>query len=281
MSFYHASKIIWFVAQPSSLVAILLVAGALLLWRRRVRWGRRSLALGIVLYLVAGFSPLGNWLLIPLEARIPRADVQNADISGIIVLGGALDTIIGNSRGDVTLNEAAERMTEAAALARRYPEAKIVFSGGVGEILYSGTTESHLARGLFTSLGISPERLVFENKSRNTAENAALTAGLLRGGDGAGWLLVTSAFHMPRATALFEAQDVRVLPWPVDHRTRGGQDVWRFFPRASEGLRRVDLATKEWAGLVVYWLRGLIPSPFPAPRVDDQGEETKPAGHAS
>ncbi len=69
---------------------------------------------------------------------------------------------------------------------------------------------------------------------------------------------------MPRATALFAAQGLPVLPWPVDYRTRGAADVWRFFPRASEGLRRVDLATREWAGLIVSWLSGAIPSPLPS-----------------
>jgi uncharacterized SAM-binding protein YcdF (DUF218 family) len=264
--FFYLSKSLWFLVQPSSLIAELLGLGLLLLWWSQARWGKRLIAAGTALYLLAGFSPLGNWLLIPLEDRVPRADLTHARIAGIIVLGGALDTIIGVSRGAPSLNEAAERMTEALALARRFPEAPVIFSGGRGEILYSETTESTLARAFFAELGLDPKRLRFENKSRNTAENAAFTAGLLHPKAGSPYILVTSAFHMPRALPLFEAQGFTILPWPVDYRTRGQADVWRLFPKASEGLRRVDLAAKEWTGLAVSYLRGLTPSLLPPAR---------------
>lgn len=272
--FYYASKIVWFVAQPSTLIAIFLIVGSLLLWRRRAKWGKRFLLLGIAGYVIAGFSPLGNWLLTPLEDRIARANLSLVTPSGIIVLGGALDTVIGVERGSVSLNEAAERMTETVALARRYPQAPIIFSGGVGEILYSEITEADVARRFFADLGVAPERLVFEDRSRNTIENAELTAQLVRLLSGDGFILITSAFHMPRAAALFAAQGLRIFPWPVDYRTRGDEDATRFFPRASEGLRRVDLATKEWVGLLVTWLRGHIASPFPS--FDDPKSTERP-----
>jgi uncharacterized SAM-binding protein YcdF (DUF218 family) len=277
---FYASKIVWFVVQPSTLVAIFLLTGSVLLWRRRRKWGARLLALGIAAYVIVGFSPLGNWLLIPLEDRIPRADLSEVTPSGIIVLGGALDTVIGVERGSVSLNEAAERMTETVALARRHAQAPVIFSGGVGEILYSEITEADVARRFFADLGLEPERLNFEDRSRNTVENAELTARLVQSLPGDGFILVTSAFHMPRAAALFAAQGLRVFPWPVDYRTRGGRDATRFFPRASEGLRRVDLATKEWVGLFVTWLRGRTSSPFPS--LDDpEGTARSEAGNGT
>jgi len=80
------------------------------------------------------------------------------------------------------------------------------------------------------------------------------------------WLLVTSAFHMPRAIGCFRAVGFDVIPWPVDYRTSGPGDAWRLFPRASEGLRRVDLAAKEWAGLLAYYVTGRSTALLPAQR---------------
>ncbi len=263
--FFHISKFAWFVLQPSSLILLMLLLGVVLLVMRRARWGLRLVVAGTAIYAAAGLSPLGHWLMIPLEERFARAAVLDGPVDGIIVLGGSIDTVVSKARGEIALNEAAERLTEGAALARRFPRARLVFSGGSADILYAHMTEAAAARDLFARLGIAPQRIEIEDRSRNTAENASLTAALLAPEPGARWLLVTSAFHMPRAVGSFRAAGFDVLPWPVDFRTRGTADAWRLFPRASEGLRRVDLATKEWVGLFVYYLSGRIATVFPAP----------------
>ncbi|MDX2265959.1 MAG: YdcF family protein [Hyphomicrobiales bacterium] len=261
--FFTASKIAWFFAQPSNLILIVLAAGVLLLFLGRAVWGRRLAGGGVALYAVFGLSPAGHLLMLPLEERFPRA-VLSADFkpAGVIVLGGAVDALVSGARGEAALNDAAERMTEAAALAAEYPEAKIVFSGGSAELIYNAEPETAAARRFFARMGVAPSRLVLESASRNTHENAQLTRDALGDADGE-WLLVTSAFHMPRAMALFEKAGFRVRPWPVDYRTRGPEDVWRFFPRPSEGLRRTDLAVKEWIGLFIYWASGRTDSLFP------------------
>lgn len=261
--FFYVSKLVWFVVQPSSLILLLLAGGAMLtVWRRR--WGLRLVLLGALAYVVAGFSPLGHWLILPLEDRFPRAELD-APVNGIIVLGGAIDTVVSKGRRMTALNEAAERLTEGAALAKRFPQTRLVFSGGSAEILYRGTTEAAGAKRLFARLGIAPERLILEDRSRNTAENAAFTRDLVQPQPGERWLLVTSAFHMPRAVGCFRAAGFEVIPRPVDYRTSGSDDLRRFFPRASEGLRRVDLAAKEWAGLLAYYLTGRTGVLLPAP----------------
>jgi uncharacterized SAM-binding protein YcdF (DUF218 family) len=182
--------------------------------------------------------------MMPLEDRFPRPDLT-APVDGIIVLGGSVDTLVSKGRGVSALNEAGERLTKGAALAKRFPDARLVFSC---EILYDGMTEAAGAKQFFARFGLAPERLILQDRSRNTVENAAFTRKLVDPQPGERWLLVTSAFHMPRAVG-FE-----VIPWPVDYRTSGGDEIWRFFPRASEGLRRVDLAAKEWAGLLAYYI---------------------------
>ena len=126
--FFYVSKLAWFVVQPSSLIALLLIGGLVLaFWRRR--WGLRLAWAGAALYVIAGFSPLGHWLMLPLEERFPRPELR-APVDGIIVLGGSVDTLVSGGRGVTALNEAGERLSEGAALARRFPSARLVFSGG-------------------------------------------------------------------------------------------------------------------------------------------------------
>lgn len=256
---FYVSKAIWFALQPSSVVLLALVVGVALLWTRFAKWGRRLAAVAAVLYLVCGWLPLGHWLTIPLEGRFQRpSQAELVDITGIIVLGGGIDTTVSRGRGLTMLNEAAERMTESAALARKLPDARLVFSGGSATFLYDGMSESDAARAFYADLGIAPERITFEDRSRTTAENATFTHDLLAPGGGpvpGRWLLVTSAYHMPRSIGVFRRRGFEVLAWPVDYRTRGRADLWRVFAKPSEGLRRMDMAVHEWVALIAYRLR--------------------------
>jgi len=155
-------------------------------------------------------------------------------------------------------------------LARRFPEAKIAFSGGDAGILYKSGSEADGAQTLFEALGVAKDRLILEAKSRDTYENAAYLKDILtRSGElgpGKRWVLITSAFHIPRAMGAFRQAGFEVEAWPVDYRTRGRADLTRPFDKVSEGLRRVDAATREWAGLLAYRLRGRSDALFPAPR---------------
>lgn len=260
---FYVSKIVWAFFQPSSFIAILLCIGLFLIVRNK-RFGKSLLGLGIALYLFCGFSPLGDWLLIPLEnrARIGASEpVEGA--AGIIVLGGAVQSVQNSGEKQVLLNEAADRMVEALRVAQQNPDMPVIFSGGNGELIQSSRdmTEAEVARRFFEGFNIVPPRLRLEGRSRNTLENASFTAELMHPRSDQRWVLVTSAFHMPRARALFEAQGFRVIPRPGDFRVYSPRDRWWIFNKPSEGLQRVDVATKEWVGLFVSWLRGDIAWP--------------------
>ena len=260
---FYLSKIVWAFFQPSTLIAIVLVAGLLLSVRGK-RLGLPVLFCGIALYLIAGFSPLANWLLIPLENRAQIGMSEPVDgAAGIIVLGGATAGVQNFGDRRAILNDAADRMIEAVRLAQQHPDLPIIFSGGSGE-LFPGREEpeAELARRFFEDFKITPPRLRLEDRSRNTLENAAFTARLVQPRRDQRWVLVTSAFHMPRARALFEAQGFRIIPRPGDFRTAGPQDFWQIFGKPSDGLRRLDVAAKEWVGLLASWLRGDIAWPF-------------------
>jgi uncharacterized SAM-binding protein YcdF (DUF218 family) len=268
--FFYLAKALWFVLQPSTLIALLIAYGAILIWTGWARWGRRFVTVGAILLLIVGLSPLGNALILPLEDRFPRADLsQPPPPTGIIILGGAEDRLVGTARHAPTLNEAGERMLEGAILAHRFPDAKIAFSGGDAGILYKSDTEAAGAAALLAQLGIPRERLILESDARDTYENAVfLKKELEAKGEldpGKRWLLITSAYHIPRSMGAFRKAGFMVEPWPVDYRTRGPADLTRPFDKVSEGLRRVDVATREWVGLVAYWLTGRTDALLPAP----------------
>src|SRR5215210_2301617 len=263
--FFVAAKILGFFALPSNILISLGLIGIVLTATRFARAGRRLAVTALILIAIAGLSPLGNALILPLEERFPPWDASRGGPTGIITLGGALDTVVSQPRAEVALNEAAERMTAVAELARRYPDARIVFSGGSGRLVYDGVTEALLAARLFESFGIAPERMVLEDKSRDTDENARFTKEMVQPKPGERWLLVTSAHHIPRSIGVFRAAGFAVEAYPVDYRTRGAIDLLRPFSNVGDGLRRTDTAAREWVGLVIYWMTGRSSALFPAP----------------
>ena len=263
--FFILSKVLGFFAVPSNLVIMVGLFGALLLRTRFARAGLQ-MAIGSLLLLgVLGFTPLGNALMFSLEDRFPQWDASRGGPDGIVVLGGAISPFISTERGVVALNESAERMTAAVALARRYPTARIVFSGGDPNLIVAGGVEADFAIQLFEDLGLARERITLESNSRNTIENAIFTRDLVAPKPSERWLLVTSAYHMPRAVGVFRRAGFAVEPYPVDWRTAGPVDAMRPVAQFGGGINRTDMAVREWVGLIAYWLTGktseLIPGP--------------------
>jgi uncharacterized SAM-binding protein YcdF (DUF218 family) len=165
------------------------------------------------------------------------------------------------------LNEAAERFTEAVALARRLPGARVVFSGGSAAVFADEPPEAETAARLFAALGIAKDRITLESASRDTYENAMFTARLIKPAAGQRWLLVTSAWHMPRAMGCFRQAGVAVEAWPVDYRTAPHFQPLRFHTALTEGWRRIDFIAREYVGLVAYYLSGRTSALFPGPVV--------------
>jgi uncharacterized SAM-binding protein YcdF (DUF218 family) len=267
--FYHVSKVAWFVLEPSNLITLVLGIGLLLSlasWRAGLARAGRALALlAIVTLGIVGLSPLANLLIVPLETRFPVPDLGARTVDGIIVLGGALQERPTVTTGLLTFNEAGERLTALAMLARRYPQARVVFSGGSGFWTDAPASEGALVARHLGDLGLAADRVIIEDRSRNTWENAVFSQRLIGQKPGETWLLVTSAWHMPRAVGIFRQVGWPVIPYPVDHRTDGWPDLTRGFSSVSEGLRRTDIAAREWVGLIVYRLTGRSTAVLPGP----------------
>lgn len=264
--FFYIAKIVWAVLQPSTLMLLLLLAGTALLWSRYARAGRRLVLLAALLLLVTGLTPLGHAVMVPLEDRFPAANLDDGPPPrGIILLGGAQDMLVSGARNSPALTEAGERIVETAALARRFPDAGVIVSGGAASLVYDRASEAQGAAAILESLGVARERIRLEERSRDTYENAVFSREMAKPEAGGRWLLVTSANHMPRAMGCFRKAGFAVEPWPVDYRTRGSDDLTRFFSRPSSGWRRVDIAARQWAGLLAYWLTGRTDALFPEP----------------
>lgn len=263
--FFVLSKVIGFFAQPSNFLMALGIVGVVLLCTRFRRLASWLVVTSLVLLAVAGWSPLGNVLIVPLEQRFPAWDPSRGPPDGIVVLGGVVSPDVSQARGVVALDEAAERITAAVELARRYPKARIIFSGGSAALLFDEPPEAPFAVEEFEALGIAHDRITAEEQSRNTIENAVFSRLLANPQPGERWLLVTSAYHMPRAMAVFRAAGFDVEAYPVDWRTRGPVDATKPFLALGDGLRRTDTAVREWIGLVAYRLTGKTRDLFPGP----------------
>lgn len=254
--FFVLSKIAGFFLQPLNLVTTLLGISII-----ASLTGFRAAALAVTasafaLLALAAWTSLGAALLNPLEERFKRPDPAPETVAGVVVLGGGLEGAINLARGGYELNSSGDRFVEAAVLARRYPAAKVVVSGGMGTVLLEGEGDADTAPRLLEALGVTRDRLILENRSRNTDENARFTKEMVQPEPGETWLLVTSAFHMPRSVALFRKAGFPVTPWPVDYRTSGREGFGFFRDNAADALQTTTLAVREWIGLAAYRISG-------------------------
>ncbi len=265
--FYYVSKVAWFFATPSNLLLSLVLLGLLLALFPRFR--KRGIALSLIFTLATialGLLPISTYLLVPLEERFPVFHDDGRPVDGIILLGGAVEASDSAARGMIVANESAERLLDTIQLAHRYPQARLLISGGGGTVFGDGAAEAPIIAGFLKSLGMDPARIVVEDRSRTTHENAAFSRSLVEPKNGERWLLVTSAWHMPRAVGVFTQAGFPVTPYPVDFRTGGPENNHRPFAFISDGLRRLDIGAKEWAGLVGYYATGRTPELFPKPQ---------------
>jgi uncharacterized SAM-binding protein YcdF (DUF218 family) len=264
--FFALSKTIGIAALPTNFLLLLGLLGAVLLATRWKLPGRKLLIVSALLLVLCGFSPIGNILLYPLEERFPPWDPARGAPDGIIVLGGAIDPDLSEAHGVAAFNNSAGRIVAVASLARRYPNARIVYSGGNANLLADTTLkEADYAVAAFGDLGIPKDRLILERLSRNTFENAEFSKRLAMPKSGERWLLVTSAYHMPRSIGIFRKVGFAVEAYPADWRLAGRADLTRFFAYSNEGLQHTDIAVREWMGLFAYWLTGKTSELFPGP----------------
>lgn len=254
---FELAKLATPLLDPRTQLFVLLLLGTLLLWTPARRLGRWLVSLSVVIALVFVFFPIGPSLLHRLEHRFPRPALP-AKVDGIIALGGDFSVTLAEEYGPGSAPSA--RLAALADLGRRYPEARLVFSGGSGRLI-PGRVEADFAPQILAAFGLDPGRVAYEGQSRNTRENATLSKPLANPKPGETWLLITSASHVPRAVGAFRAVDWPVIPYAVEFQAVSGGRVFSM----EGGLKDFTIAVREGVGLLYYHLRGWTDAWFPAP----------------
>ena len=245
--FFYLSKIFWFLIQPLNFALFLLVAGMLAALLGRRRLAAVSNLVALLILALSAWTSIGAMMLNPLEERFQRPALPQ-HVDGIVVLGGGFEGAINLVRGGYELNSGGDRFVETAILARKFPDAKVLVSGGTGTVMLDGEGDADTAVRFLAAFGIPRERLILENKSRNTAENVAFSYQLANPQPGENWLLVTSAFHMPRSVGLFRKAGFPVIAWPVDYRTSGEEGIGLFRDNPADSLQNTTHGRARVAG---------------------------------
>lgn len=249
------AKLLDFVTQPLAWVVLLLLLG-LLLQKRWQGTSRILIGSALTVLLLQGWEPLPDVVLRQLERQHPApAQPDLSRYAGVIVLGGATEaSYVWEGHAQPALNHAAERLTAALPLMQQAPQLRLLYTGGVGGLRGEGLTEAERARRFYVGLGLPAERLILEDAARTTYENAVLSAALPGVDKTRPWLLLTSAWHMPRAMATFEKAGWNVTPWPADYRA-GLATPWTEYSLA-QGATKWHTALHELLGFWVYRLTG-------------------------
>lgn len=255
---FVASKLFWTLIRPDTLILLALLASFIAVWVKGTQVSRAFVSLATLMGLTIAIFPIGDLLRAPLERAYPSQTALET-IDGIVILGGSASVDLSTEWNQVQLNESAERMTAGLALARRFPNAKVLFTGGNAR-LWKGAdfkTEAGIAKVFFEEQGLYPHRIAFDRQARNTYENATFSYELANPMPDEQWVLITSAYHMPRAMAVFrKAGWTSIVAYPVDYRSLPfAQGIgWDF----SGHLEALNVAIKEYFGLVAYRYLGYL-----------------------
>jgi uncharacterized SAM-binding protein YcdF (DUF218 family) len=262
--FYIFSKVFWFVISPDNfLILLVVIASVLISTKWSVKWGTRILISSTFCLVTILFLPVADIILRPLEQRFERVQTLPENIEGVIVLGGAERGELGIEWGSAQFNQAAERLMVLPVLAQQYPQAKLIFTGGSGSLLHPQAVADSAMTQWFVDNQIA-DRVLWEKGSRNTFENALLSEQALAGVPTGKWLLVTSAFHMPRSMGVFRQRGWDVMAYPVDYYSITANGM-RVDPKYWQHVRDLNFSLKEWIGLVVYYYTNKTNALFPAP----------------
>jgi uncharacterized SAM-binding protein YcdF (DUF218 family) len=265
--FFITSKIVQFCIEPLNWVIIFVGLGLLFLSLRKPHLCKRFLLLALLDLLVVGWLPTSEVFLRAFEDAVPKTNlilVSEKDIGGIVILGGAIEGgDIATDRGEISIGAAAERVTKAFELIRKYPDVPFIFSGFSGRLSPKGLSEADAFRQLIAEQGLADKSAHYENQSRNTYENVLYMKPMMgelgeKNAQGAlkPWLLITSANHMYRSVSAFQKQGLNVIPVPVDYQTAATLR-WAAFS-LEDGVQNWNKLIHEAVGLLAYWITGKI-----------------------
>ena len=261
--FFYLSKIFWLAFNPGNVFFLLFFISVLLLWLGKVIIARFILTVLVLAMTVVAFFSVGSWLLYPLESHFPINPILPKQVDGIIILSGGVGAKSTVVRNQTQVNGQVDRELAFMMLARLYPNAKLLYTGGSSSLIHQQFKGADAARRMMMEQGFSVDRVLFERESRNTVESAVLSKNLLRPENGENWILITTAWHMPRSVGVFCVTGWPVIPYPVDYKT-SKEGLFNINFSFTSHLNDLDVGIKEWLGLVAYRITGrtdeIIPS---------------------
>ncbi len=262
--FFIVSKLAWSVLSPSALFVWLTLLALVLLYRGSLQAAKILLLFMTLIGFTVMAYPLGDVLLEKLEKRFSVPATLPGQIDGIIVLGGGEQLKTSLSWQAPQTGEAGDRYLAAAMLARHYPNTPLWVSGGSNLLQMAAHEQvAEVHRKLLLMVGVPASQIHIEQYSRNTYENILNLRHVLPDPD-AQYLLVTSAYHMPRSVAVARKLGLNVIAYPVDYRSqRSGLRQFDF--ALFEHLQTLEPAIREWLGLAVYFLTGKTSQFLPGP----------------
>ncbi len=253
--FFGLSKIFWTLVQPLNALCLLALLGAVM----RIKWdiqGQRLVNFALIAILANGVLPDGPLLVTWLERQYPTPTELPAKIDGIILLGGAFEAHLTKKTGHIVANDQVDRAFCFVELAKKHPEAKLVYSGGAGDIMNPDAMEGDDARAFFKLVGLGDRKFIYEEKSRNTYENVLYSMEMTDPKRKEKWVVATSAYHMPRSMGIFKAFQWPIIPYQCDPRTNGTYNVLNRLPNITGNFVMLNIALKEIIGNVAYYLTG-------------------------
>lgn len=253
--FFYSSKLFWMLVSPDSLIVIFLTLLVFLLFGRRQQAARRLLLILILLLWVLALLPVGSWLFYPLERQFSSHPQLPDRVDGIIVLGGSVDPALSQYWQQLETYSNHERLSQFILLAKQYPDARLLFTGGNSSLNKDAPTEADQVKDFLIKSGINEARLLLENQARNTYENATYSKRLARPAQEENWILVTSAYHMPRSAGVFCKQGWPIIPYPVDHVSHP-ERLFAVKLELANHLSNLVEASHEWIGLLAYFASG-------------------------
>ena len=260
--FFYISKLIWLIFSPDSLLLILIIFSLVLLYIGKTQLAKITLSITSLLLILIALFPIGEWLLYPLESRFQTNPTLPEKTDGIIVLSGAENSDLSSIWKQVELNAAVERDLAFVRLAKRYPNSRLIFTGGSGSLTKQEFKGADIAEKLFKQLGVNATKIIFERESRNTYENIIFSKNIIKPNKNENWILITTGWHMPRSIGISCKAGWSVIPFPVDHQTKK-DDLFRIDFNLSDNLKTLKTGIKEWLGLFAYYLSGKTTSFFP------------------
>lgn len=226
-------KMISVLLMPWSVGVIVAVVALVFLYRNRVEKAKKYLIFSIVWSLFVSWSPFGNLMLVPLESRYSKLQ-EIPNVEYILLLGG----------------DRRKRAWEALRLYHKIPNVKIITSG---YSLHDSLSDAEKTADLLIEVGIPKDRIRMQESAKTTFEEAKEMKKLV--GEKP-FILITSAYHLPRAMMVFKKEGLHPIPAPTDFNHPNESGI--FSTLQGKELQKTERAWHEYLGMLVYWMQGKI-----------------------